>query len=328
MNGRLKFSILSLILVISAGIANAATYKLATNVSEDSLAGRLIAEFVEKVSERTNGKVKFKIFANGVLGDQMQYFQQIQKGIIDAGLVNSAALENVIPAIGVLNLPYLFRTSDEYNKVIGNLEVRRVLFESAAAHNFAPLGFIASGFRSIYTTKPVNSAEDLKGMKLRTMSSETYIEMLKLFGAVPTPLPFGELYSGLQMGVVDGAEGGLAGVYEAKFGEVAKYAVKTEQTRLTDLLVTSLKFHQRLSADDSSIIQEEFARISAKSVAASDDHEARMTGLAAKEMGVQIVDIDKEPLMKAVEPMYKKAFEDKDKQMLLKTIFEIEGRQF
>lgn len=312
---------------LSAGV-NAATYKIATNVADDSNAGRLLGEFAQNVDKATQGRVKFKIFSNGVLGDQLQYFQQVQKGIIDAGLVNGAALENVIPAFGVLNLPYVFRTSEEYAKVLTHPEVKKALFASTSEHNFATLGFFASGFRSIYTTKPVKSMKDLAGMKLRTMSSETYIEMLKSFGAVPTPLPFGELYSGLQMGVIDGAEGGLAGMAEAKFGEVAKFAINSEQTRLTDFVVTSLKFRQSVKPEDLAIVQAEFDKISAKSVAQSDETEAKGIERAVKEMGVTLTKVDKAPFMKAVEPMYKKALNDKNKGALLKVIFDIEGRKF
>lgn len=318
---------LACVLALVAVKAQADTYKIASNVSEDSVAGRLLAEFAKNVADQTQGRVKFKIFANGTLGDQIQYFQQVQKGVIDAGLVNGAALENVIPAFGVLNLPYVFRSSEEYSKVLMHPDVRKSLYASTSAHNFSPLGFFASGFRSIYTTKPVKSIKDLAGMKLRTMSSETYIDMLKRFGAVPTPLPFGELYSGLQMGVVDGAEGGLAGLSEAKFGEVAKYAINSEQTRLTDFVVMSLKFQKKLPPADMAIVQSEFDKVSAKSVAVADETEARGIERAQKEMGVTYVSIDKAPFIKAVEPMYAKAMEDGAKGPLLKLIFSIEGRK-
>lgn len=247
--------------------AAAKTYRLATNVSDESTAGQLIKQFADAVVERTEGRVEFELFMNGQLGDQLQYFQQIQRGVVDAGLINSAALENIIPAFGVVNLPYVFRNSEEYGAVMTNPEVRDALFAASEKHNFWPLGFLSSGFRSIYTTKPVNSIDDIKGMKLRTMTSPTYIEMLERFGAVPTPLAFGELYSGLQQGIVDGAEGGLAGLYVAKVGEVAKYALETNQTRLTDFVVTSVRFREDLSEDDLAPIVEEFEKVSLASIA-------------------------------------------------------------
>ncbi|WP_165790999.1 TRAP transporter substrate-binding protein DctP [Pleomorphomonas carboxyditropha] len=309
-----------------ATAAEAKTFKIATNVSEESTAGEMIAEFAKTVAEKTEGRVTFKVFANSVLGDQLDYFQQIQKGVIDAGLVNSGVLENVIPAYGVVNLPYMFRTSEEYQTVMTSPEVRAALFESSAQHNFAPLGFLSSGFRSIYTVKPVQSAADLKGLKLRSINSPTYLEMLQLFGAVPTPLAFGELYAGLQQGVVDGAEGGLAGLYSAKFGEVAKYALRTEQTRLTDFLLTSDKFQKGLTPEDLKTVNDVFADISRRSVEKADSDDVRDLQKAIDQLGVTVVDIDKAPLIAAVEPMYQAAKADPAKAPLIEAIFKLEGR--
>ncbi|PLW77276.1 TRAP transporter substrate-binding protein DctP [Cohaesibacter celericrescens] len=323
-----KILSLACVLAVMSTGAMAKTYKIATNVQEKSTAGEMISEFAKSVAEKTDGRVKFKVFSNGVLGDQLDYFQQIQKGVVDVGLVNSAALENVIPAYGVVNLPYVFRSSEEYGKVMADAGVRAALFDAAAKHNFAPLGFLSSGFRSLYVTTPINSVADIKGKKLRTMSSETYIDMLSRFGAVPTPLSFGELYSAMQQGVVDGAEGGLAGLWSAKFGEVAKYALKTEQTRLTDFVVTSLEFQKSVSAEDLETINEIFAEISKRSIEWADASEARDLKLAVDKMGVTVVEIDKGPLMESVVPMYKDAMKDADKAALLGAIFKIEGRTF
>lgn len=323
-----KSLIAALMISAIAAPAAAKNYRFATNVSDDSTAGQLIRQFADAVAKRTEGRVEFELFMNGQLGDQLQYFQQIQRGVVDLGLVNSAALENVIPAFGVVNLPYVFRTSQEYGEVMTNPEVRGALFAAAEKHNFWPLGFLSSGFRSLYTTKPVESMADLKGMKLRTMSSPTYIEMLTLFGAVPTPLPFGELYSGMQQGIVDGAEGGLGGLYVANFGEVAKYALETNQTRLTDFVVTSVRFHKGLSVEDLAAVEEEFEKVSLASIAFADESEAKQLQMAVDQMGVEVVKVDTAPFIEAVRPMYEAARADEAKKPLIEAIFQIENRAF
>jgi TRAP-type C4-dicarboxylate transport system substrate-binding protein len=208
--------------------------------------------------------------------------------------------------------------------------VKQALFESASRHNFVPLGFLSSDFRSIYTTIPVENFEDMQKLRLRlrTMPSQTYIEMLGRFGAVATLLPFGELYSAMQQGVVDGAEGGLAGIYQAKFGEVAKYALVTEHTRLTDFVVTSMKFQNSLSPHDLAIVNEEFEKVSLKSVAYAEQNEATSMKKAEDEMGVIFVRVDKTPFIQAVVPMYRAAREDEAKRLLLEAIFESQGREF
>mgnify|MGYP002344765143 CR=1 FL=1 len=306
--------------------AQAASYKFAVNIADSGTTAKALKDFAVAVEKRTAGRVTFKLFWNSVLGSQEAYLQGVQKGVIDAGLVNSATLENLIPAFGVTNLPYMFRSGDEFGKVMGDPRVKALLFDTSAKHRFAPIGHLSAGFRSIYVTKPVARAEDLKGLKIRTMESETYFEMLRLFGAVPTPLSRSELFAGLQQGVVDGAEGGLAGLVDGKLGEVAKWALVTDQTRLTDFAVSSLQFRDRVGPDDLKIVYEEFDRVSAETLAEADKYQEDGAERAAKTMGVTLVRLDKTPLMKAVEPMYQKARADEARRPLLDLVFEIEGR--
>ena len=306
--------------------AHAKNFRFATNVSDDSTAGLLIGEFADAVEDRTEGRVTFKLFNNGVLGDQPQYLQQIQNNVIDAGLVNSGTLENVVPAIGVMNLPYIFRTSEEYGDVMTSPEINDILSSAYADKGIAPLGFISSGFRSIYTKEPISGFDDLAGLKLRSIASPTYTRMLTLFGAVPTPLPFGDLYAGLQQDVVDGAEGGLAGMYSAKFGEVAKYAIVTNQTRLTDFIVTSSRFREALSPEDLAIVDEEFEKVSLKSIGFADIKEEEDLAKAVAEMDVEVIEVDTTPFQESVKPMYEEAREDTDKKPLIDAIFALTGR--
>ncbi len=327
----MKFRSLMIAVACIAGLmatgAEAKTYKFATNTTADVGPGALIGEFVEAVDERTDGRVKIKVFANGVLGSQEDYLQQIQKGVVDLGLVNSATLENIIPEFSVVNLPYVFRTLDEYGKVMSNPEIQDMLFESAESHNFVPLGFFSNGFRSLTLTKPVNTMADLKGMKIRTLSSQTYVDMYTAFGAVPTPMAFGDVFPALQQGVIDGAGGSLSGLYDLNYGQAAKYAALTEHTRLTDFVVVSDKFRESLSPEDMAIVQEELMKVSLKSLEFIDSQFARSAELGAEKFGVTIVEIDKAPFMEAVQPMYQEAAEDPKKRALLEAIFAIEGRQ-
>lgn len=304
------------------------TFKIATSVQANGTAGKLLQQFAENVEKRSQGALKFKIFHGGILGDQLQYFQHIQRGVIDIGLINSASLESVIPSLGVMNMPYLFRSVDEYREVMNNQSFRQTLFQSAKKHNFGFLGYISSDFRSIYSTRPMKSIDDLASLRLRTISSPTYMEMLSRFGAVPTALSFGELYAGMQQGVVDGAEGGIAGIHQAKFSDVAKHVLLTEHTRLTDFVISSLKFEQSLSESERRIINEEFTVISNKSITFAEDGEAFAIKKLIDEEGVTFYPVDKDVLINAVKPMYLEHMQDSDKAPLLKAIFKIEGREF
>lgn len=310
-----------------ASDASAETFRIATNAPDNAGPGLLLQEFADAVSERTEGRVSFEIFANGVLGDQTEYFQQLQSGVVDLGLVNSATLENILPAIGVVNLPYMFRTKEEYGEVMSDPELTAVLFEGAEQQNFLPLGFLSNGFRSLYTTQPVTSIEDLRGMKIRTMSSNSYIEMLTLFGAAPTPMAFGDVYPAMQQGVIDGAEGTLSALYDLNFGQAAKYGINSEQTRLTDFVVTSVDFRDAVSPEDYEIVREEFRNISQKSLEVIDEAFAASAQRAVDEFGVTITDIDKTAFIEAVQPMYAAAAQDDAKRAVIEQIFAMTDRE-
>lgn len=320
----LKF-LLPLVLLVSQ-VGQAATYKIATDIQANGTAGKLLAEFAQKVEARTQGRVKFKLFQGGVLGDQLQYFQHVQRGVIDIGLINSASIESVIPALGVMNMPYLFRSTEEYKKVMAQPQFRQALFESSRKHRFAFIGFISSDFRSIYSVKKLETVADLNGQRLRTISSPTYVDMLSRFGATPAIISFGELYSAMQQGVVDGAEGGIAGLYEAKFCELAKQVLVTEHTRLTDFVISSLAFQQKVGIEDYQIITDEFSAISEKSIAYAEQNEAKAKKILTQDYGVEFFTVDKAPLIAAVAPLYQQAFSDTDKRHLLEAIFAIEQR--
>lgn len=313
--------------LLASQAGHGATYKIATDIQANGTAGKLLAEFAQRVEARTQGRVKFKLFQGGVLGDQLQYFQHVQRGVIDIGLINSASLESVIPTFGVMNMPYLFRSADEYKQVMSQPRFRQALFESSRKHRFAFIGFISSDFRSIYSVKKLHGIADLSGQRLRTISSPTYVEMLRRFGATPAIISFGELYSAMQQGVVDGAEGGIAGLYEAKFCELAKQVLLTEHTRLTDFVISSMAFEQKVGPADYQIVSEEFAAISDKSIAYAEQNEARAKEILVRDFAVQFTAVDKAPLIAAVAPLYQQALDDIDKRRLLEAIFSIEQRQ-
>ena len=322
---KLKLLLVSALVMATSNL-QAKTYKFATNIPSKDAAGTLLTTMGENIKDRTEGRVKIRFFWNGTLGGQAQYLQQVQSGVIDLGLVNSATLENLAPEITAVNLPYVFRSLDEYKSTMLNPEVAKIIEDSIAAKNVYLFGFLSNGFRSIYTTKPTSSLQDLEGLKLRTSPSETYMTLVRNLGAVPTPMDFGEVYPALQQGIIDGAEGGLAGLWEVKFGEVSKYALRTEHTRLTDFLVSSEKFTKSVSAEDMKIVKEEFLKTSKESFSAVAKQIEKSESLAESKLGVQYTIIDKEPLIKRMQPMYDSALADPVKSKLLETIFKIQGR--
>lgn len=317
----------ALLITSMAFSAHARVYKLATNTPADSPAGQVLQEFVDAVKEKTDNRVNIRVYWSGALGGQTQYVSQIQSGVIDLGLLNSGMLENLQPAIGVINLPYMFRSVDEYQTLMSSDYMNNELLAKTSQNGFEVLGYLSNGFRSLHTSTPINSIEDIRGLKIRTMATDTYIEMLQLLGAVPVPLDFTEIYGALQQGMVDGAEGSLAGLWEIKFGEVTKYGVRTEQTRLTDFIVMSERLASRISKNDLSILRNEMTIASERSIEVVDSAHVESERLAIEQMDVVITDIDKEPMIEAMRPLYKSAMEDVEKRDALERISIILGRE-
>ena len=189
------------------------------------------------------------------------------------------------------------------------------------------IGFLSNSVRSIYTTNEVKTVEDLNGLKIRTSSSDTYMDMIRSFGAVPTPMDFSGVYPALQQGIIDGAEGGLAGLWESKFGEVTKFALRTEHSRLTDFMVTSPKFIKQVKPEDLKIIYSEFDLISEKSITMTAKNTRKSEILAQDNLGVKFTAIDKAPLIKRMRPMYKNIMLDDDKKTIIEKVLTIQNRQ-
>lgn len=318
-------------LLMASTAASARTYKLATVIPKaGNPESELMKEMAKRVKKRTHNKVKIKIFWSSTLGSQNQYMQQVKSGVIDLGFLNSAALENIDSSYGVLNLPYMFRSLKEYGRVMNSSYVQKNMFALMKPHGFQVLGYFSNGFRGLYTvSKPIHSFEDVKGLKLRTMSSETYIKMLKLMGAVPTPMSYGDVYSGLQQGMIDGAEGGLGGLWELKWGETVKYATSTDQTRLTDFIVVSNKAIKKMGRRNFNILKEEMQRVSKKSLNIVDRNNNKNIQLAVKHLGLHYTKhVDKTPFINAMKPLYQEALADQKKNPVIKAIFKIEHRSF
>ncbi|MGR5294976.1 TRAP transporter substrate-binding protein DctP [Vibrio mediterranei] len=306
--------------------ANAKVYKFATNIPSDGAPGILLQEFSDAVKDKTDGRVNFRIFWNGTLGSQSDYLQKVQSGVISAGITNTATLENIAPEMGVLNLPYIFRSLGEYSETMYDDNVKALIDKALSEKGMNPLGFLSNGFRGIMTSKEIKTIDDLKGMKIRTMGSENYIRMLESFGAVPSPMAFSEVYPALQQGVIDGAEGGVAALWEIKYGEVTKYGTHTNHTRLSDYVIISDKFKSRVSPEDLEIVYNEFDQVSKKSLSFVDNTQAESEKIGIEKLGVTINEVDIEPFVEAVQPMYQDALKDPKKQELLNVIFTLQGR--
>lgn len=314
-----RFTILLLILVVSVVTAACSSsdtgtttdngeqtfnLQLAHNLAEDHPVHIAITNFVDTVEKETNGTVNITVNANGTLGTEREALEQIQNNVLDMAKVSASTLENFSNVYSAFNVPYIFSDEKHFYDVMDS-EITEEIFNSTEDEGFIGLTWFDSGARSFYTAdKPINKPEDLKGLKIRTMDTVSAIEMMKILGGSATILPYGEVYTGLQQGIIDGAENNPTALTLGLHGEVAKYYSLDEHTRIPDVLVISSKLWNELSESQKEIIKkaadeakEEF-KISWKESVDKSIEEAQ------SKYGVEFIYPDKEAFQEAVQPMY------------------------
>ncbi|MGL5950832.1 MAG: TRAP transporter substrate-binding protein [Cetobacterium sp.] len=200
------------------------------------------------LEEKTNGEVTIEYYPDSQLGGERELIELVQSGAIDFTKVAGAALESFSKVYSVFGLPYLFDDENHFHKVMQDSEIMDPIYTSTENVGFRGLTYYDSGQRSFYMkNKQIKSPEDLKGMKIRVMQSETAIKMIHLMGGSPTPMPNGETYTALQQGIIDGAESNEFAITEARHGEVAKYYSYDEHTRVPDIVIFGNRVLEKLN---------------------------------------------------------------------------------
>ncbi len=198
-----------------------------------------MVHLAEKVEEFSEGKMRIEIYPSQQLGAERELLELLQIGAIDITKTSAAVMENFSPLMQILSLPYLFRDSTHERNVLEG-EIGKKILESGVPYYLRGLCYYDAGRRSFYTKeKPVNKPDDLEGLKIRVQASNTAIKLVQTFGGAATPIAFGELYTALQQGVVDGAENNPPSFYLTRHYEVCKYYSLNEHTAVPDVLLIS-----------------------------------------------------------------------------------------
>lgn len=264
-----------------------------------------------RLEEISGGKLKVQIYPSGQLGSEQQNVELLQIGSLAMTKVSAAVLESFIEDYKVLGLPYIFRSKEHAFRVLDG-EIGKELLAAPEQFLIKGLCFYDAGSRSFYTIdKPVLHPDDLAGLKIRVMKSNTAMKMIKQFGGSPTPISYGELYTALQSGVVDGAENNPPSFYFSHHFEVCKHYSLDEHSIIPDVLVISTKIW-----DDLSELEKEWlSRAVNESVAKQRElwAESVHTSLEAVEKeGVTIYHPDKEPFIEKIEAVFED-FKDNEK---------------
>lgn len=228
----------------------------AENQAEDYPTTQGAYKFAELVYEKTGGKIEIQVSAGGVLGDEMTVIEQLQFGGVDFARVSLSPLAEFVPKLNVLQMPYLYTGREHMWKVLEG-SIGDDFMNSFDGSHLVALSWYDAGARSFYNArKPIEMLEDMQGLNIRVQESELMMDTIEALGANPVPTAFGEVYSGLQTGKIDGAENNWPSYESTRHYEVAKYFTLDEHTRVPELQLAAQPTWDKLSPEYRAIISE------------------------------------------------------------------------
>lgn len=270
---------------------------------------------MERMAERTHeysdGKMRIDIYPAQQLGTERELLELLQIGSLDITKVSSSVLEGFEPVYKIFSVPFLFLDEDHRYRVWDG-PVGRELLNAGERIRLMGLTYYDAGTRSFYTKdQPVYHPDDLAGQKIRVQESPASIQMVNLLGGSATPISWGEIYTSLQQGIVDGAENNPPSFHLSRHYEVARYYSLNEHTAVPDILFISLETWNRLNEDQQEIIQ----RAANESAVYQRElwQQATEEALdAVRADGVEIITPDKQPFVEKLQPMYEQFMQESD----------------
>ncbi|HMB64412.1 MAG TPA: TRAP transporter substrate-binding protein [Eudoraea sp.] len=320
-----NFSVIfSLVLLVGCTVRNAGrTLRLGHGLDVSHSVHKAMVKMGEDLLERSDGKLRLEIYPSQQLGTERECLELLQIGSLDMTKVSVGVLENFAPKMKVLGMPFLFRDREHSFRVLDG-PIGQSLLNEGEKYWLKGLGYYDAGSRSFYTmNKPVLQPSDLEGQKIRVMESATAVNMVKALGGSPTPISWGELYTSLQQGVVDGAENNPPSFYLSRHYEVCKYYSLDEHTVLPDVLLVGTYIWNKLNEQEkqwlSEAVQEsvKYQRI----LWAEAEEEALRE---VQKAGVEIFRPDKSQFAEKVEAVYESYRDDPEVYGLIKEIQQIQ----
>ena len=265
-------------------------------------------KFADLVKEKTNGRITVEVYDSGQLGDEKSVIEQIQFGGIDMSRVSLTPLSEFSKDLMALQMPYLYRDADHMWKVLDG-DIGKKLLGSTEQDGKARQSWYDAGARNVYKSKrEIKSMADMQGLKIRVQESGLMMDMVKALGASPTPMAYGEVYSGLQTGVIDGAENNWPSYESTSHYEVAKYYVIDEHSRIPEMQIISKQTWDKLSADDQKILRECAAESSKyeRELWAKQEQESEKKVRDGGSVITKLSEEARAEFVKAMEPLYEK----------------------
>jgi tripartite ATP-independent transporter DctP family solute receptor len=316
--------VVALFATVAATSAFAREFRAADTQNEDYPTVQALLYMGSMVAERSGGRHQIRVFHSRQLGEEKETLEQTRVGAIDLNRTNVALIGNMVPAMNVLAMPFLFRSIEHLQKVLDG-PIGGEILDSFEPYGFVGLAFYDSGARSIYNSvRPIRSIADLRGLRLRVQQSEQMSDMIKSLGAEPVELPYGQVLTGLATRLIDGAENSWPSFVTTDHYKYAGYYTLTEHTMSPEVLVMSKKARGSLSAEDQQIFRESALRSSRFMREKWRDLEEG-SRKQAEAAGVRIVtDFDRKPFEAAMAGLYAKAQRDPAVAQLIERIRKVE----
>ena len=290
----------------SGGVVPEFVLTYAENQAEDYPTSLGAYRFAQLVKERTEGRIEIQVKAGAALGDEQSILQQLQFGGVDFARVSVSPLSEIVPELNVLQMPYIYTGRDHMWRVLEG-DIGEKFMDFFQGINLKPLSWYYGGSRRFYTSQvPIRCLEDMEGLQIRVQQSSLMKDTIEILGAVAVPSAFDQVYSGLQRGLIDGAENSLPSYESEGHYEVAKYYTMDEHTRVPEMQLASQITWDKLSSEDQQVILE-CARESARYQRRLWTERERFSRKVVLEAGCEIITLPKEEearFREGVAPLY------------------------
>jgi tripartite ATP-independent transporter DctP family solute receptor len=255
------------------------------------------------VEQRTNGRLRIQVFHSSQLGQEADTITQTRLGVIDMNRINMAPLNNLVPQTAIPALPFVFRSVAHMRTVMDGA-IGEGMLSAFDPHGLVGLGYYDSGARSFYNgRRAIRTPADMAGLKIRVQQSDLFVALVQALGANPTPMPFGEVFSALQTGVIDGAENNWPSYESTRHFEVSRFYSMTEHSMSPEVLVMSKRAWDRLAPADRDILRAA-AKESVPHMRRLWDAREQSSRTTVEGRGAQVNSVEKQPFIDAMRPVY------------------------
>ncbi len=271
------------------------------------------------LKERSGGKMGVKVFPNAALGQERDAMEQLKIGGLDMMRINVAPLNNVVPETIVPALPFIFKSEDHMHSTLDG-PIGDEILAAMESQGMIGLAFYDSGARSMYATKPITSLADIQNRKIRVQQSDLFVASMEALGANATPMPYGEVYTGLKTGIIDAAENNFPSYESSRHFEAAPFYSLTEHSMAPEVLVFSKPIWDRLKAEDQAMIRQAAKDSVPHMRKLWDEREAKSRQIV-EAGGAKITEItDRQAWTDAMKPVYEQFASTPELQSLVQRI--------